>query len=309
MKVASLFGHNDSTLKFSPSDFWPLPKCKIGLEWEWENGGKLHSYLSIGKGAPYLSAHEDGSLRDRGCEVVTVGEGLFGQDLSGAFVAMHALYEQTKAAGQAPVCTYRCGFHAHLDIRDLDHTELHNLLVLYCVLEKPIFDFVGKDRWKSNFCVPWFRSDSQFPVLKGIEGIADNSKAVADNIRRLARYSALNCQAIAKLGSVEFRHMENSPNEIATKQIDFVKLIMHLKRLAIKLTEQGMVGEALFSWLKEIDKFTLLRELEFPLPTEEWDYPEHLMLAIGLVNFKGPQLSDFYDVLMMPYVGTHANWR
>jgi hypothetical protein len=251
-------------------------------------------------------------------EFTTTGDGLFGYDLLDAVYYMKdRIDESVKIHGERgrPACNYRTGFHVHLDIRDLEEKEIHNVLLLYCLLEKPIFNFVGKDRWKSNFSVPWFRSDSYFTLLKQIEGVGEMSSVglsgYSVRLKNLQRYSALNCQAIAKLGTLEFRHMENSIDEITTKQVDFIKLCMALKKLAQEQYALGRHGEALFEYLKSLVPHELVNLLGFSLPQEDWDYPEALMLAIPLVNFKQAAVvkAEFADMAFARFMGTHPRFR
>ena len=309
MKLASYYGHVPSPKLMQPWDKWPLPKCNIGLEWEFERATGLSMAVPINSG--YFSVHEDRSLRDNGMEIVTSGDGLFGQDLIAAIRTLDKIIVDLPLA-KKPVCNARTGFHVHIDIRDLEEKELHNMLMLYCLLEKPIFNFVGMERWKSNFCVPWFRSDSQFGVLKQIEALGDtNIDVVASNVKALQRYSALNCQSISKFGTLEFRHMENISGEILTKQVEFIKLIMCLKIAATTLFQHGgLFGSGLFEYCKALSKYDLIRVLGYPLPPDDWDYPETLMQAIGLVNFK-PRIRQawFVDAMFDRFSGKHPNWK
>lgn len=313
MRLASVFGHMQPERFNEPLDTWPLPRCNIGLEWEFEVGPELRQKVAAMRRNSYLSVHDDGSLRDNGVEVVTAGDGLYGRDLQEAINLMHDL--ATSCRIQPPVCNYRTGFHVHVDIRDMEETELHNMLLLYCLVEKPIFNFVGQGRWKSNFCVPWFRSDAQFTLLRQIEQAGSFSKHILDGIgqriKGLQRYSALNCQAIAKLGTLEFRHMENNVQEIRSKQVEFIKIVMSLKKAACRYAAQGLSGVKLFNLLKDKRREEVLEELQIPLLwyTEGWDFGEALMLAIGLVNFPVKEKHDFIDLYFDSLVGRHPNWR
>ena len=306
MKLTSIYGFTPHNRKFKPWDGWPLPECRIGLEWEFENGLLLRNNVAKDKNNAYFTIHDDGSLRDNGVELVTSGDGLFGEDLLGALEQMDKYIKQN-----SPTFNYRTGFHVHLDIRDLEEKEVHNLLILYCLLEKPIFNFAGADRWKSNFCVPWFRSDAQFPSLKQIETLEEKSKAqVSFVIKGLQRYSALNCQSIAKFGTLEFRHLQNT-NEVLTKQKDFITLVMLLKRFAMDKYQQGYSGQRFFEYCKSLSPYELIREFGFNLVTNDWDYPEALMQAVELVNFKEPSHTKdfFFDAVFDKFIGKHPNFR
>ena len=305
MKVAGIYGHIPSSRKFKPWTGWPLPECRIGLEWEFEQGNALRLLVGAQKNNVYFMVHDDGSLRDQGVEIVTSGDGLFGEDLLQALREMEDLIRRS-----APVFNYRTGFHVHIDIRDLEEKELHNLFILYCLLEKPIFNFAGADRWKSNFCVPWFRADAQFPVLKQVETVVTKTQnSLSFAIKNLQRYSALNCQSISKFGTLEFRHLENSP-DVMGKQADFIRIIMLLKKMAVDKFTRGYHGEALFEYLKRQTPGELLRDFGWNLPTDGWDYPEALMHAVELINFKQTSKADyFFDAVFEKFAGTHPNYK
>lgn len=315
MRLAAALGHVKNPRKYRASDFWADPACSIGLEWELERASALYAILAdqIQKGEnPYFQLKQDGSLRDNGLEIVTSGDGLFGEDL---LDAIHLLDNTIKAMtkDRRPTCNYRTAFHVHLDVRDLETEEVHNLLLLYCLLERPIFNFVGKDRDQSNFCVPWFRSDSYFQVIKGLSlhSLREPSSTTINSIAKLQRYSALNCQSLSKFGTLEFRHMENDLSEITGKQVALINLTMRLKNLARDFFRKGLYGEALFGRLKAMSGDELLHELRFPLPQTGWDYPESLMLAAGMVQFKVPAAFSGYfnDAIFSKFAGNHPNWK
>ena len=301
MKLASVFGHVPAQRKLEAWDGWPLPKCNIGLEWEFEQAAMLIKEVLAYPNNPYITIKEDGSLRDGGIELVTTGDGLFGVDLNTAILLVDKWVKQA-----APTCTYRTGFHVHIDIRDMEEKELHNMLLLYCLLEKPIFNFVGVDRWKSNFCVPWFRSDSHFPQLKEISTATPSTvNTIGQRIKALARYSALNCQSIAKFGTLEFRHMENVASEITFKQKEFIKIVMLLKKVAQEAFAKGLHGSVFYNSLKDMSSYGLMRFYGYDLPTTGWDYQEALISAVQLVNFNVVAPKTFNDSLFEKFVGIH----
>lgn len=310
MRLAAALGHNKNPRKYLPDDFWANPTCSIGLEWEFEQSAHLVHELkdaSANGRNHYLVMKQDGSLRDNGIEVTTTGDGLFGIDLLDAIRFLEASIRKYEPKYR-PVCNYRTAFHVHLDIRDLEVQEVHNLLLIYCLLEKPIFNFVGKDRDSSNFCIPWFRSDSYFGTFKSFCN-GEVSSGVVSSIQRMQRYSALNCQSIHRFGTLEFRHMENDLSEISSKQISFINITMRLKQMAVDAFSEGFHGERFFHRLKEMTPKDLISELKFDLPIAGWDYPESLMLASGMVMFKTPQSAFFNDAITLKFVGSHPNWK
>lgn len=306
MKLAERFGHQAVSFIYKPDPFWVLPECKIGLEWEWEQATVLADVFNFNKKKfPHLELKQDGSLRDNGWEIVTVNDGQFGKDLSQSIVSMDELLKMCNRG--APVCNYRTAFHVHLDIRDMEAEEVHNMLFLYSLIEQPLFDWVGNDRKFSNFCVPWFRSDG---VLDMFRSMVNPDNTFLLRIKQMQRYSAANVQSIAKYGSVEFRHMQNSTDELFTKQREFVQFTMQLKKLACDLYKDGIHGLKIYQWAKDSTPKELVNKFNYGMPKDpEWDYVEALMQSSQMFEFKKTKLDTFIDNYFVPFFGKHANWR
>jgi hypothetical protein len=141
--------------------------------------------------------------------------------------------------------------------------------------------------------------------------LANPATVSAASIKGLQRYSALNVQAIAKLGTVEFRQMENDGTELLSRQVAFINFVMRLKDTAMSMYRKGLVGEKLFEWAKKSNKQELLDRIGFPLPTEGWDYSESLMVASLLVPFtqERPLKETFVDSYFAPFYGMHPKFR
>lgn len=142
----------------------------------------------------------DGSLRNNGMEFVTKPTHISDQNES------LRVFETWKAAHHW-MPSDRCGIHVHVDARDYTHAELKNLVTLYCLMEPLMFDFVGKEREESIFCVPWYRSQSDLNwyinEVYRYTRIADLGAALS---RETCKYAALYLAPLATFGTVEFRH-------------------------------------------------------------------------------------------------------
>lgn len=306
MKLAEKFGHIQSVFIYKPDDKWPIPDCRMGLEWEWEQAESLALALNRTKGAKeYLSVKTDGSLRDQGYEIVTVGDGLFGKDLTCAIEEMDRLVKACPKG--TPVCNYRTAFHAHIDVRDMEAEEVHNMLFLYSLLEHPLFEWVGNDREFNNFCVPWYRADG---ILDAFRSMANPDAILVNRVNGMQRYAALNVQSISKYGTIEFRHMQNSTDEILTRQVEFIKFAMRLKQLAISLHREGIKGVDMYAWAKAANPLDLCRMVGFCMPAHpDWDYVESLMQGSQMFEFPKSKMDHFIDNYFVPFFGKHANWR
>jgi hypothetical protein len=223
MKVGDMVGHPSSGYQYEadPKN-WLAPKLRIGLELEIENP-KGARYVQEDY-APHWVHERDGSLRDNGFELV-LAQPMFGQDLdiavskAAAFVAKYPF-----------VYNYRTGLHVHVDTRNMEVDELKRLFVIYALFEQSIFSFVGDDRTANNFCAPWYRIsdhlDSVFTIFKD-----DVDRQSARNVlKSVERYSALNCNALEKYGSIEFRHLQMSGD--FAKIRNWINLIMSIYNAA-----------------------------------------------------------------------------
>lgn len=208
-----------------PDNSWPLPKQAIGLEFEFE--GALPGSWP-GQGSPlwnFFLYKEDGSLRDHGLELVFHNP-LFGKDIIDALTTI-------REASTRWTVNHRTGLHVHLDVRDMEQEELFRLFQLYALFERMLFKFVGDSRAASNFCVPWFRCTEQFRTMGVLTRDLGKVNSVKESFNNLTRYVALNVAALAKFGSIEFRHMQNTHDygRINT----WIKFIMCLKKAAHEL--------------------------------------------------------------------------
>lgn len=223
MKIGEALGMAIGGFKRQASDRWPLPRCMIGLEFEFENP-EQHAILNEElREISWYEHKNDGSLRDNGIEFV-LREPMFGEDIFDAVTGMCNFARRKRL-----VTNYRTGLHVHLDVRDMEQEELRRLVAFYCLLERPLFEFIGPHRWDSNFCVPVIRHASQLNEIRNI-CTTDNKAAVKDTAKAIQRYSALNLNALARFGSVEFRHAEcmTDPEKIN----NWVAVIMSIKKAA-----------------------------------------------------------------------------
>ena len=112
-----------------------------------------------------------------------------------------------------------CGFHVHVDVRDLTVAELRNVLFLYLVVERTLYRYCGAGREASNFCVPLNRtlSDVLAPFLRSeVPDIPNNM-----------RYCGLNLAAVRKFGSIEFRM--HPATKVITDIITWVNMCSAIK--------------------------------------------------------------------------------
>lgn len=123
----------------------------------------------------------------------------------------------------------RCSIHVHVDVRDLDESQLNRLIMLYMLVERILFAYVSPSRLKNNYCRPV--TDSSFKhILDSINTKSDPfvfSDAVSIIRTNCDKYSALNLLPIQNFGTVEFRHHQGTSdmNEV----LDWVNILLSIK--------------------------------------------------------------------------------
>lgn len=190
------------------------PKCLVGVEVEVENLARIDPNTTL----VFWRMNEDGSLRNNGHEFVSV-------PLAASFVnpALTLLF---RGLNKGHVFSKRTSVHIHVDFRQVTLDHLFGTLLAYHVVEPLLFKFVGGNRSNNIFCVPW-ASSYPFQTLNGNSRFA----TVVENLAP-SRYSALNLAALAKFGTLEFRHM---PGTNDTKKImNWLNILLSLRLFGLK---------------------------------------------------------------------------
>lgn len=86
-------------------------------------------------------------------------------------------------------------------------SQVSTVLMLYQVFEKALFGFIGNDRDKNIFCVPWSETTLTYGVVKRMfEGNMD--------VRQWQKYTAVNLIPLRSQGTLEFRHMAGTCDQV-----------------------------------------------------------------------------------------------
>lgn len=167
------------------------PDLIVGLELEIENW----------RGAPHwdgFNRHEDGSLRNNGVEFVThPTKTKFLKNLLQDFFVKNKVTEDNYSE--------RCSTHVHVNCLDYTVPQLAALTLLYQTFERILFNFIGNDRDKNIFCVPWCQASITTNLANLIES-GDWLQAT----HRWQKYTALNLASLRQRGTVEYRHLEGT---------------------------------------------------------------------------------------------------
>lgn len=248
MKVRNLLGLTEEVEQEQPVPELVLPRNAIGLEYEWERTG---AYVQIPEGSvlsqyvqessptypfiydvtKYFNVHIDHSLRKEGKEFTFKGP-YRGSKILRAVTAMDNCSRALNFEG-----TYRTSLHVHLDMSDLTFPDdIIQFGGVYSVVEAYLYQFVGHNRFASNYCVPWYKHPQHYEAFllcvqryhkPGTQNILPSLKNGKSN-----KYAGLNCFSLGDFGTVEFRQ---APVTMAsTRIITWINIIMHLKQWTLQ---------------------------------------------------------------------------
>lgn len=187
-----------------------VPNCRVlGVEVEVENfdGDRSKVFKSFWK------SQNDGSLR-KGTEFVSVPTDF--KTFCGK--ALPAIVD----------CKYnispRCGTHVHVNIQDFNDNQLKALWVYWLTLEKNVYDFCGKSRKNSVFCVP-IMDTKLWEKLLSMSSL---------RIHKDYKYLGMSFFRAMDLGTVEFRMF---PGLISTTSSSNVTSFVSYLRSLVKLVD------------------------------------------------------------------------
>jgi len=213
----------------------PIPDCVVGVEIELEGVTADPSKFTLWNIVP------DGSLRD-GIELVSIP--VWGTDISLALKEVESYFKSNK-----PYLSFRTSVHVHINILDLTNEQLNKFIQLYILYEPALFRMhLEWDRYDNIFCIPARKSYSIQ------EGYATLFKDLKENSIRGNyvgyKYSSMNPNSIATLGTLEFRHMGGTDS---VKKIDtWINTLMCLKKSAMSETDVCDYGTVFGSFIGDL---------------------------------------------------------
>lgn len=201
----------------------------FGLELETENV-KDSTYIKDAKYRSYWNIDTDNSLRNWGKEFISVP--------LKAFQLEHAI-DQLKSCwnSKSYQWTERTSTHVHMNARDLNVSQILNLVLIYCAVEKLLFNWVGHNRNKNIFCIPLYKTW----YYRAIGNITTDIYSISHTWNK---YTALNLSPLQKYGTIEFRHLYGTWDKEVI--IQWTNLISCIKRYAKTKTTHEL-KELLFS--------------------------------------------------------------
>ncbi len=202
--------------KQMPSKSGPDNNLLYGLELEiefatpeWEGNG--------------FRATEDGSLRHDGWEFISSP-----MNYDTIVDSLKRFFKRAQGISFDPdnVEHYseRTSVHVHTNCQDLTIPQVSSILLLYQVTERLLFNWIGNDRDKNIFCVPWSETLIRHQALNDLTHYISMSSVERN------KYTALNIVPLKSIGTIEWRHMagEYNVDHIAM----WLRIIGHFFRIA-----------------------------------------------------------------------------
>lgn len=175
-------------------------KGDIGIEIEVEG-----NHLKEVNNAVWRS-EDDGSLRghypDSRCEYILATP----IGVEHVLVAVEGLKEELRESEFK--FSYRTSVHVHVNVQKMKLEQLLSMMYTYYLLEEPMMNFCGKARKGNNFCLRL--ADAEGVLEHVMHMFEEGFDGIAHIPGDMARYAAMNIEAIRKYGSLEFRGMEGN---------------------------------------------------------------------------------------------------
>ncbi len=169
------------------------PDLLVGIECEIENWP-----FDIEKQHFGFTFEADGSLRNNGYEAITAPT--YTKHVPYILSTLFKRFNITQDNNYST----RCSTHVHVNCQNMTTEQVKMLCLLYQVLERPIFGFIGHERQDNIFCVPWSQCNMSYDFAHKF--MRDPSATT----RYWQKYTALNILPLRDRGTVEFRHLEGT---------------------------------------------------------------------------------------------------
>lgn len=209
-----LDSYNSITIRDNPDNTFDKNKFKrlCGVELETVYKGEDVSDISDIGDTPFdFKRVSDGSINGIGAEWVSSpmnGDRLFNQ-----IDGMSKWLKNNKFSTNRS-----CGYHVHIDARDLYWAELCGIGIVGNAAESIMYSMIPKSRKSSNWCRPSKVSTKQLLTVRNnddfINAWYDGVSCGAPSLQKYhdSRYHAINMHSRAYLGTIEFRHHSGTLN-------------------------------------------------------------------------------------------------
>jgi hypothetical protein len=279
-KIARLLGKQIDAKRYMESTKLVSSTIGVGVELELENIEYMQHFP--GMGYPNIfglwKAVHDGSLRE-GTEYTFNGP-LVGINIADALDVMQEFLGVYRRYELPAKITDRCSVHVHLDVSDLDKDQLNNLIQVYYLVERILFQYINPLRIKNNYCRAL--TDSSFKyTLKNLLKNQSSYDLIHIIKNECDKYSALNVLPVSHFGSVEFRHHHGTLE--MNRILEWINIIMSIKVTSLNYPIEELLGiykeKGSLDLLQTIFQGSLLSDLE--IINSLFDYDRLVFMGVS----------------------------
>jgi hypothetical protein len=211
---------------FNTSDRFILNPFKrfVGLELETENESNEDAeYIEIDDADEILKNDDDlkTTWRAKGDGSLNNGIEFISKAINGDLLLSEIKTATQKISNMGLIVNKNCGFHIHIDARDLKENDLKKVYVVYTTFEKEFLKMVAKSRLNNHYCQKlekdYFNLDKPSFIEKFVNG---------------GRYKTINFNAYSKHKTIEIRIHQGTLN--ADKIQKWILLNLCLFEFALK---------------------------------------------------------------------------
>jgi len=215
----------------------------IGLEVEVERVETSSSLGNTIEGSLWTNT-EDGSLRNNGREFVSLP--IRGDLIPASINFLRNFLEQSPST-RGYEFSDRTSVHVHMNVQDCTVDELLSLLYLYTLVEPILYEYAGRARFDSIFCVPITESHLDNRLVKVINELKKpKSNSVIEHINSWMKYTGLNLLPLLRYGTIEFRHLNGTLDN--KRLMTWINLLLSLRKFV-----RGVSSEKLLSRILEMN--------------------------------------------------------
>lgn len=155
---------------------------------------------------PHWTTKKDGSLR--GAFPEQAAEYVFKKPLSYDKVrpALESLADCLKDSKLN--FSFRTSVHVHVNVQDMNMTQVLNFIYAYLLVEEPLMNFCGDERIGNRFCLRLSDAEGLVNTLNRMMERGDDALRAIEE--EAVRYAAVNVAALRNYGSLEFRGMRGN---------------------------------------------------------------------------------------------------
>jgi hypothetical protein len=132
----------------------------------------------------------------------------------------------------------RAGVHVHLNVQELDITQVYNVLCAYMIFEDALIEYCGADRVGNLFCLRVRDADYLLDLLRDAV-VEKNFHVLQDDV---VRYASVNVCALSRYGSLEFRAMRSTTDH--EKIQNWINMLLSIRDWAVTFNNPQEIVES-----------------------------------------------------------------